>query len=313
MNVSLTLVQTFYHVAQLGSYSAAARSLGISYQSAANHIRRLEQVAKGKLVKSSKGGKQINLTSRGKNLYKLLHPELDSMLNRLSLIINEDRPILRVGLPQSMFYYLFPNILEQFRIRRPTVEIQAFERDTLLSELVKDGSLDICISERYFGDPDVPQHQVGEYGLSLIYPSEWGKVPETSELADWLKGRPFVTYEPGQTLRNASICYLKGISVEPNILTSTSGGSSVKKCVENGLGYSIIPNWCIGSKETVIEAIRLPDIPNVKIYFGHARFLSDNIYLKDLFEICSKSFDANFPSETLTTETTVVETKDIDT
>ena len=43
-DANLTLIQTFFVVARSGSYSAAARALNMSYQSAANHVRRLEQL-----------------------------------------------------------------------------------------------------------------------------------------------------------------------------------------------------------------------------------------------------------------------------
>ena len=73
LEVSLTLIQTFYTVVQHGSYSAASRSLGLSYQTAANHVRRLEQVVGGKLVESEKGSRQVTVTPRGRRLYNLLH------------------------------------------------------------------------------------------------------------------------------------------------------------------------------------------------------------------------------------------------
>ena len=80
--ISLTLVQTFYHVARNGSFSAAARELNLSYQSAANHVRRLEQILKSRLIESEQGAKRITLTPRGRALYNLLHPELDIMLDK---------------------------------------------------------------------------------------------------------------------------------------------------------------------------------------------------------------------------------------
>lgn len=52
-DVSLTLIQTFFIVARDGSYSAAARKLNMSYQSAANHVRRLEQLLGERLVCAS--------------------------------------------------------------------------------------------------------------------------------------------------------------------------------------------------------------------------------------------------------------------
>lgn len=108
---NLTLIQTFFIVARDGSYSAAARKLGMSYQSAANHVRRLEQVLEERLVLSEQGAKTVTLTPRGRSLYKLLLPELDTVLARLDRTLDKERPVLRIGLPQAIFYYLLPPIL----------------------------------------------------------------------------------------------------------------------------------------------------------------------------------------------------------
>ncbi len=63
--ISLTLIQTFYEVARHGSFSGAARELNLSYQSAANHVRRLEQLLNGRLIETEQGAKRITLTPRG--------------------------------------------------------------------------------------------------------------------------------------------------------------------------------------------------------------------------------------------------------
>ena len=282
---NLTLIQTFFIVARDGSYSAAARKLGMSYQSAANHVRRLEQLLSERLVVSEQGAKTVTLTPRGRSLYKLLLPELDTMLTRLDRTLQKERPVLRIGLPQAIFFYLMPPILAQFRALFPQVEIIAFERDTALPEMNRDGSLDLCITERYFGDPNVPQHLVCTYRPALVLPREWGAPPQ-GEIRQWLQGRPFVTYEPGQLLRNLAIDYLQASDTEMEIAISTSGSSSVKRCVEAGLGYAIIPAWCIDGTETTITAIGLPELPEIPIYFGEASFLAQNPYVVALRQLC---------------------------
>ncbi len=282
---NLTLIQTFFIVARDGSYSAAARKLGMSYQSAANHVRRLEQLLSERLVVSEQGAKTVTLTPRGRSLYKLLLPELDTMLTRLDRTLQKERPVLRIGLPQAIFFYLMPPILAQFRALFPQVEIIAFERDTALPEMIRDGSLDLCITERYFGDPNVPQHLVCTYRPALVLPREWGAPPQ-GEIRQWLQGRPFVTYEPGQLLRNLAIDYLQASDTEMEIAISTSGSSSVKRCVEAGLGYAIIPAWCIDGTETTITAIGLPELPEIPIYFGEASFLAQNPYVVALRQLC---------------------------
>lgn len=286
--ISLTLIQTFYQVARHGSFSGAARDLNLSYQSAANHVRRLEQILQGKLIDSEQGAKRISLTPRGRALYSLLHPELDIMLERLTKLIENQRSSLRVGMPQAIFFYLFPRVLARFREAFPEMEFAVYERDTVLAELVKNGSLDVCISERYFGDPVVPQRFLGSYRLSLVYPEAWGEPPEQQDIPTWAEGRPFITYEPGQTLRNLAVDFLgrDGAIVQPAV--STSGSSSVKRCVEEGLGFSIIPSWCVGPEDVTIRRTKLTNLPEVRVYFGNAGFLQKHPMVQQLFEDCRR-------------------------
>jgi molybdate transport repressor ModE-like protein len=284
--ISLTLVQTFYQVASHGSFSGAARELNLSYQSAANHVRRLEQILRDKLIESEQGAKRIVLTPRGRALYNLLHPELDIMLERLTRLIENQRSSLRIGMPQAIFYYLFPQVLTTFRAEHPDIEIAAYERDTVLGELVKNGSLDICLSERYFGDPVVPQRLLGSYRLSLVYPAAWGAPPDPHEIPVWAVGRPFISYEPGQTLRNLSVDFLgrDGPAAQPVI--STSGSSSVKRCVKEGLGFAIIPSWCLLDNDHNLVSVKLVNLPEVSVYFGTAEFLQNNPSVRKLYEVC---------------------------
>ena len=286
--ISLTLIQTFYQVARHGSFSGAARELNLSYQSAANHVRRLEQILKGKLIDSEQGAKRIALTPRGRALYNLLHPELDIMLERLTKLIENQRSSLRVGMPQAIFFYLFPRVLKRFREQFPDMEFSVYERDTVLAELVKNGSLDVCISERYFGDPVVPQRLLGSYRLCLVYPKDWGAPPAHADMGRWVTDRPFITYEPGQTLRNIALDFLAraGASVQPAI--STSGSSSVKRCVEEGLGFSIIPSWCVGPDDRTIACAPLNGLPEVRVYFGNAGFLHKHPNVVQLYEDCQR-------------------------
>lgn len=286
--ISLTLIQTFYQVARHGSFSGAARELNLSYQSAANHVRRLEQILQAKLIESDQGAKRISLTPRGRTLYSLLHPELDIMLERLTKLIENQRSSLRVGMPQAIFFYLFPKVLARFREIFPEMEFTVYERDTVLAELVKNGSLDVCISERYFGDPVVPQRLLGSYRLSLVYPRAWGSPPDQQDIPSWAMDRPFITYEPGQTLRNLAVDFLgrDGAAVQPVI--STSGSSSVKRCVEEGLGFSIIPSWCVGPEDVTIYSAKLTNLPEVRVYFGNAGFLQKHPMVQQLFDDCRR-------------------------
>ena len=249
-------------------------------------MRRLEQILRERLIESEQGAKRISLTPRGRALYNLLHPELDVMLERLTKLIENQRTALRIGMPQAIFFHLLPKVLKRFRQDNPDMEIIVYERDTVLAELVKNGSLDICISERYFGDPVVPQKLLGTYRLSLVYPREWGAKPDPADVPHWAEGRPFITHEPGQTLRNLAFDFLNsgGKAVQPAI--ATSGSSSVMRCVQEGLGFAILPSWCISEDDERLSKVKLSNLPEVPVYFGHADFLRKNEGVKGLHEVC---------------------------
>lgn len=285
--INLTLVQTFYQLARLGSFSAAARELNLSYQSVANHVRRLEQVLKETLIISEQGAKQISLTPRGLALYNILHPELDMMLDRLTALLENQTSVLRIGMPQAIFLYLFPRILTRYRQQHPDIELTVYERDTALSDLVRSGSLDVFISERHLGEPVVAQRLLGSYRLSLVFPRHWGEPPAPDDIPEWAKNRPFISHEPGQTLRNLTLDFLSSNGIAAWPLISASSSVSVKRCVEEGLGFAVLPSWCILPSDVSLVSVELSTVPSVQVYFGMAGFLQTNTLVRDLFDVCS--------------------------
>ncbi|MGU7771586.1 LysR family transcriptional regulator [Burkholderia sp. MR1-5-21] len=287
--VSLSLTQTFFLVAREGTYSAAARMLNLSYQSVANHVRRLEQLVGERLVVAQRGSKAIKLTARGVSLYQLLEPEFDVMLARLSSLIDKERPVVRVGMPHAIFYYLMPNVLRDFRELHPAVEIICYERDTALADLVKEGRLDAFLTERYFGEQAVPQHMICSYEPALVYPTRWDGPTDEAQIAKWAEGRPFVTHEPGQLLRNVAIDLLTSEGRPPEVAISTSASSSVMRCVEEGLGFAVIPSWCYTKSNRRVSIQRLPSAPKIPIYFGEALFLRTNPFVRSLHKLCAKA------------------------
>lgn len=290
--VSLTLTQTFFLVAQEGTYSAAARRLNISYQSVANHIRRLEQRVGEKLVIAGRGARSITLTPRGTSLFNLLAPEFEVMLTRLSSLIDKERPVIRIGMPHAIFFYLLPPVLTEFRRRYPSVEIISYEKDVLLPELIRNGSLDVCLSERYFGDSVIPQRVICHYQPALVFPSSWPPPPDVVGVPKWALERPLVTYEPGQMLRNIALDYLSVGNEQPKVSVSTSTTMSVKKCVDEGLGFSLLPTWCNDESDTHLTWVALPNAPKIPIYFGEATFLHTNPFVRAFHELCRQMLPA---------------------
>lgn len=286
-NININLLQTFYLVAKTGSFSSSARESRISYQSVANHVRRLEQAYGEPLVSTTKGSRSITLTPQGRALYTSLGSEFGSILSRVSMLIHDPQSLLRIGVTEAIFRNYFPQIIEEFRQSSPNVRLSFLERDTVLERLMTGGELDVCVSDRMFGASQVVHKILGEYRLCLIYPTSWGKPKPNQDPVEWCRTRPFITFESGQSTRRRALDYIEHrLGSQPEITLTVSGSTSIARLVEHGLGYSIVPEWCIAEKREEITRIFLPALPTIKLYFCFTEFLEGNDHVVALHKAC---------------------------
>ncbi|MFZ2101789.1 MAG: LysR family transcriptional regulator [Oricola sp.] len=293
--VDISLLQTFHLVARTGSFSAASRELNISYQSASNHVRRLEQIYGQRLIEAEKGARKVQLTPQGKALHASLGEELDTILSRIAVLMHDVRSVLRVGVPQALFHHFFPDVLRQFRKEAPDIELVFFERDTTLERMMMDGALDAAVSERSFDQIAISQHRLGAYHLSLIYPREWTAQTFDDGDLSFFARRPFITYEPGQMIRTRSIEYLgRRFGAPPRIVTTASGSTSVTQLVDAGHGYAVVPEWSITEDNPATNRIILRGIEPMKVYFAHTAFLGTNGFVRLLHKSCIETMSSAF-------------------
>ena len=296
--IDILLLQTFHLVARTGSFSAASRELNISYQTAANHVRRLEQMYGARLLETEKGIRQITLTPQGKALHQTLGEELDTILSRIRILLRDARSVLRVGVPQALFHHFFPEIVQRFRQTAPDIELAFFERDTLLEQMMLDGALDAAIGERGFSNPAVTTRPIGAYRLALIYPRDWTDRSLTEADLPSLRHRPFITFEPNQTHRALGVSYLTQIlQAPPRISTTASGSTSVTQLVGRGLGYAIVPEWAVGPRDPKVGRWLLQGIEPVRVQFAQAAFLEENPHVRQFYALCREVMTDAFSTQ----------------
>ncbi len=288
LRINISLLQTFHLVAKHGSFSAAARGLNITYQSAANHVRRLEQLYRVKLIQTDQGARKVTLTSQGRALFASLSGELDNILSRISLLLQNQRSSLRVGVPQALFHHFFPSILVSFKRTAPSMELAFYERDTMLEKMIIEGSLDAAVSEKSFAQEAIVQHLLGKYHLSLVYPRSWfkglGRAPGWADFA----GREMISYESGQPIRQKAVDFLcECFGALPTIALTASGSTSLVQLVDAGLGYAVVPQWMVGPRHPRLAQMVLHEIPPMSVYFAHTALLESNDYVRQLHAECA--------------------------
>lgn len=295
LKINILLLQTFHLVAKHGSFSAASRILNISYQSAANHVRRLERLYGSKLIETDRGSRKVILSPQGRALYASLGDELENILSRISLLIHNQRAILRVGVPQALFHHFFPSILIEFKRFVPSMELAFFERDTTLEKLMLDGALDAAVSERSFGQDAITQHLLGQYNLSIIYPRSWSFNQLESRDLSFFKERDMISYEFQQAIRMRTVDYLSKVFTRPpNITVTTSGSTSIVQLVAAGLGYAVVPQWMVQPDHPTISQTVLREIQPMSVYFAHTNLLASSVLVHQLHQTCADIMGAQF-------------------
>jgi DNA-binding transcriptional LysR family regulator len=202
--------------------------------------------------------------------------------------------VLRVGVPQALFHHFFPGILRDFRREAPDIELDFFERDTMLEKMMMDGALDAAVSERSFSHPAITQHLLGTYRLALVWPASWGLPVGPGGRLDpdlaVFRDRPFITYEAGQMVRTGALDYLaQRMGGAPRIATSASGSTSVTRLIEAGLGYGVVPEWAVDGTGPGVRMQVLGDMEPMKLWFAYTAFLGNNRFIRALHRSCQSA------------------------
>ena len=72
----------------------------------------------------------------------------------------------------------------------------------------------------------------------------------------------------------------------PRVVVSTSTSASAKRCVDEGLGFALLPTWCIEETDSRIQCVALTNTPKIPIYFGEATYLRSNPFVQSMYRLC---------------------------
>lgn len=141
---SLTGLVAFARTASLGSYTAAARSLGVSPSAVSKSVQRLEQQLKLSLfVRTTRS---LALTPEGRDLeertLRLLH-EVEQIEQAAAAARAEPAGLLRITAPPPVVTHILAPALPRFRQRYPKISIDLRVGDRY-ADLIEDG-IDVAI------------------------------------------------------------------------------------------------------------------------------------------------------------------------
>lgn len=243
-------LETFSKAAELCSFTAAGKVLGLTQAAVSQRIHVLERML-GKGLFERKGTR-ILLTEAGQQLYEyaqrilaLHHEAFEAITDRKTLITGE----LLLAASSIPGEHLLPDLLSAFRKQYPRIRVRAAVLDSLaVSSEVEHGNVHLGLVGRKVGSPNLEFRPFASDELVLIVPAKNPWTQRRRVSFDQFAREPLVMREPGSGSR---WCFEQAISAsgkslaDVDIILELGSNEAIKEAVIKGLGVAILSSMAV--------------------------------------------------------------------
>lgn len=234
---------TFLVVVETGSFTRAAQKLDYAQSSITAQIQALESELGLPLF--DRIGKKIMLTDAGRRLlpYAQEIAKIHSMAKDALHAEAEVSGSLKIGAPESLAAFRLPEIIREFRLRYPEVQIILQPGQCLeLRERVRSGELDVAfLLQPEVEDRDLHIETLVQEPMALVAPADHPLQTKKEVQPADLKDQTILHTESGCSYRTLFEHYLNSHGVFPDPNLEFWSIEAIKQCVISGLGLSFLP------------------------------------------------------------------------
>ena len=279
----LAALEAFARVAETGSFSGAARTLGLSKSLISRQVSTLEADLGARLI--ARTTRSLTLTEAGRGYYEQVARILAQMEEAdlsVSQLLATPRGKLRVNAPMSFSLLRLAPALPDFLALYPEIDVDIVMNDRRVD--LMDEGFDLAIRIGRLADSSLVARKLGAMQRYIV--------ASPAYLAEW--GTPKV---PADLRHHACLCYSnadtvdewrfydsddKPVTVEVKGRVRANNGDLLRVAALNGLGFVDLPSFLVGAD---MEAGRLVSVleeftrQNGGIYavYPHARYLPPKI------------------------------------
>lgn len=283
--MELRNINTFLHVAELHSFSRAARELGYSQSAVSSQIALLEEELGVPLF--DRVAKSVRLTDAGQTFLQYARTLLTTAQQAKAALqpTPEAHGTLRVAIADSLCSALMPPLLEQFHALCPRVEVSFITSNTqTMQDLLSSNRADLAYtfdlpltnpSNRVFLDEPESCCFLAPAGHPLA-----GR--HDLVLAD-LAGQEFLLTERGMSYREAleQLLAARQLALRPYL--ELGDAALLCRMVEQGLGLSFLPRYMV---ETCLTGRAVPlEVADCRIEMRRQLFCHKDKWITPQMEI----------------------------
>jgi DNA-binding transcriptional LysR family regulator len=246
--VNLAQIKAFVMVVDHGSFSAAARAMGISQPAVTMQVQGLEADLGVTLL--DRAYRKIELTESGASLLphaRTVLEELESAREDLVRMAESVTGRLSIVASTTPGQYLLPRLLGSFLQENPEVSIALAVADTAqVVEAVAAGEADLGMTGAVVKGARADFEALGTDGIAMICPPghRFADAKRVS-LADAV-AEPFIMREEGSGTRQVAEEALREAGVDPDelhVVTELGTSEAIVSAVEGGMGLAMVSSW----------------------------------------------------------------------
>lgn len=245
----LTGLVAFARAGSLGSYSAAARALGVSPSAISKSVQRLEQHLGLRLFHRTT--RSLTLTSEGRDLHeralRLLH-EAEAIEQAAVAARSEPSGVLKIAAPLPIGVHILAPALPRFRARYPRLAIDLRLGDRFV-DLIEEG-IDVAIRVGDLADSRLISRALAPHHACAFaapdYLARRGTPRHPAELA----GHDCVNFRfqsSGQALRWSFQLGDRTLEIMPDAAITADVSDAVAATLAAGAGIGISPTYVAAS------------------------------------------------------------------
>jgi DNA-binding transcriptional LysR family regulator len=200
--VELKHLQALLGIADTGSFSAAAASIGTVQSNVSAHVARLESELDVQLVDRASG----RLTEEGEVVVeraRRVMNELDALVADVTALRKEVVGTVRLGIIGTTGRWLVPQLFDQLRVRHPHIHLNIAEggSSAQLEQQLASGQLDLAVVTFPLSGDEIMAAQLFEEDLVLVLPPGHPLGTRASITLDELAALELLLPAPGTALR----------------------------------------------------------------------------------------------------------------
>lgn len=244
MGLDISLLETFMLVADLGSFSGAARRLGLTQPAVSFQVKALEKELGASLIDRSHG--KVLLTPAGRTAYthaRKILADREEMIADIPRTTGEVSGVLRIGASTVPGEWLLPRFFASFKERYPRVTVcQDISESEQVIRMVRDEKVELGFVGM---EPDagLKVRKFAEDRLMAVLPRDHALATKKAVALEELSKQPWVVRSSSSgTRKRARRAFLSvGIDEDTMDIVAELGSSqAVMSAVAAGMGVAMV-------------------------------------------------------------------------